>query len=239
MQCRTQICQSIRHNKYCHRYRHQSSHYPDSDPSPPPLALSLRQKLRILTFLCLNVFQVVICIIRTSGNVQRGGDKISFGVAYSFSFLLIQIEAGVAVLMGGVTALRSVFASLERERRRRSSEQSSSTMFRRMIYWYKHSRDKNKSNAEQLQEIVGRNKSLPAIPTEGGPLRGLQTCIRKFGRASGLTTYNSTVLRSQYDPLNSYHDCIKPTIKPTQTQRFTLRLNGLNEESGHKVRYEG
>jgi len=77
-------------------------------------SLLFTQKLRILTFLCLNVFQIAICLGRSFGSGFQDRDgKVKFGIVYTF--LLIHIEVSVAVIMSGVTAFRSVLASRDRD----------------------------------------------------------------------------------------------------------------------------
>jgi hypothetical protein len=87
--------------------------------------LKFSQKMRILAFLCLDVFQIAICLGRSIGSGFRDRDgRVKFGIVYTFS--LIHVEASVAVIMSGLTAFRTVFATRIREagRERRNNELS-------------------------------------------------------------------------------------------------------------------
>ena len=170
--------------------------------------LSLTHKLRILTFLCLNVFQIGICLGRSIGSGFRDREgRVKFGIVYTF--LLIHVEASVAVIMSGVTAFRTVFAARlrARERERRSTRPRSSSFYQNIFSWLKGSREK--ATGPTSGNMKKDNRALLAGPPTGGTLRGLKTFIRRHEREPGHTTAESTMSESHYDPLQSYHEYMK------------------------------
>ena len=69
--------------------------------------LRLSQKLRILAFLCLNAFCIAIALSRMAGGGYYNHDgKFVFRVVYNY--ILMHLEACIAIIMGGVTAFRTV-----------------------------------------------------------------------------------------------------------------------------------
>ncbi|PVH97472.1 hypothetical protein DM02DRAFT_684903 [Periconia macrospinosa] len=166
-------------------------------------------KLRILGFLCLNLFQIAICLARTIGGVIRGRDgrSVAFGMVYIF--LLIHVEASVAVIMSGVTAFWTVFAARirDRERQRQSTKRRSPGICNSFMVWLRRSNGKSKTNT--LPSTQKSKKPFLTGEITGGTLRGLGTFIRRHERESGLTTNGITALDSQYDPLQSYHEYIR------------------------------
>jgi hypothetical protein len=89
--------------------------------------MRLSQKLRILAFLCLNVFMATFCLIRIAGKYHDPYGTVQVHVEWTT--LTLHMESSVAVLMGGVTAFRTVFASRIREREHRDPERLSPNLY--------------------------------------------------------------------------------------------------------------
>ncbi|KAF2653203.1 hypothetical protein K491DRAFT_523522 [Lophiostoma macrostomum CBS 122681] len=170
--------------------------------------LPLKQKLRILTFLCLNVFQISICLGRTIGSGFHDRDgRVKFGIVYTF--LLIHVEASVAVIMGGVTAFRSVFAlrAHDRDHERPSRERRWSKVPSRILSWLRIPSSKSKDDV--VRERRRDNRMLLPGPVTGGTLRGLRSFIRRHDRTPGHTTGESSKLESTYDSVQTYHEYMR------------------------------
>jgi len=186
--------------------------------------------LRILTFLCLNVFQIAICLGRSIGSGFRDRDgRVKFGIVYTCS--LIHVEASVAVIMGGVTAFRSVFMSQVRDRGRipQGAEQRSSNRYQRVLSWFKIPGDK--SRRDRLPRTQSGNGAFLAGPATGGTLRGLRSFIRRHERELGHTTRDSLEIESHYDSLQSYHNYIRAENR----QEPSASLDEFNRKRESKV----
>lgn len=173
--------------------------------------LHLKQKLGILAFLCLNIFQIIICLGRTIGSGFRDRDgHVKFGIVYTF--LLIHVEASVAVVMGGVTAFRTVVASQIRDSGRspRFTESTRSNLYNRILSWFKRPREESKPVTSQQKKE--KRRELLAGPATGGTLQSLRTFIRRHGRETGHTIHGSDISEPPYDALHSYHEYIR-TVK--------------------------
>ena len=156
--------------------------------------MRLYQKIRIAAFLCLSLAMVIISIVRISGgffiNLQ-GKREISL----AWANMLLHIEAGVAVLMGSISAFRAVFAG------QGSPEESShpSLIYRIMkrlgLY--------GTSSSGVVEQADERN--WPSSPEHTrATLVSLREFIRRHNRESGHTT-----LESNDDLQDPYHEFIR------------------------------
>ncbi|KAF2468323.1 uncharacterized protein BDR25DRAFT_373379 [Lindgomyces ingoldianus] len=192
--------------------------------------LQFKQKLRILTFLCLNVFQIAICLGRSiSSGFRDHKGRVKFGIVYTF--LLIHVEASVAVIMGGVTAFRSVFVSQIRDRDREPqfAERRSPNTYQRIFSWLKVSGKKSRRDRSQKTQRGGG--VFLAGPATGGTLRGLGSFIRRHEREPGHTTCDSPIIESHYDSLLSYHNY----IRDKKTQEASVPLDEFNRKGESEV----
>ena len=170
--------------------------------------LDLGQKLRILSFLCLNVFCIAIALIR---GIMRVSSPHEIGGQFQFRLLftifLEHIEASVAVIMGSVTALRTVFASHIHSRGTDNTGDSWSKIFCRLKSWFR--REDSSSDLLGTQSTTRTEKRLlPAMGT-GITIRGLRTFIRRHQRDPGATTRNETLDDTRFDLFESYHNYIR------------------------------
>ncbi|CAI6334862.1 unnamed protein product [Periconia digitata] len=166
--------------------------------------LRLSQKLRILAFLCLNVFCIALALSRIVASAYHADGQIVFRIVHTH--FLLHIQACVAVLMGGVTAFRTIFASHFRER-----ENQRSAFHNRMRSWFKRPESSpNEALGENEKQRKGR--FLP-VSISRGTIRGLRTFIRRNGREKGHTTCESTENGSQDGSLQSYHNYMKGEIR--------------------------
>ncbi|PVH94422.1 hypothetical protein DM02DRAFT_661042 [Periconia macrospinosa] len=179
--------------------------------------LRLSQKLRILTFTCLNIFCIAIALSRMFGGVHRHKGHMVFRLVYTY--LLMHTEACIAVIMGGITAFRTVFAAHSCER----EHSGSSSFYNRVRSWLK----KPGSNSEVAPEDAEQRKGGKFLGDNitRGTLRGLRTFIRRHEREPGYTAHESTANESQYDPLQSYHNYIRGGNKRTESETLERTTN--------------
>lgn len=167
-----------------------------------------------------------ICLGRSIGS----GFHANFGIVNTF--LLLHIEASVAVIMCGVTAFRTVFAARirEREHQRRSEERRAPGMYNSLLAWLKRFSGKSKSPGSA--NTRSRKKPFLTGEVSRGTLRGLGTFIRRHEREPGLTTSASTAFDSGYDPLESYHEYMRKEnthdsaipLQPVQNQEISDQI---------------
>ena len=170
--------------------------------------LDRSQKLRILSFLCLNVFCIAIALIRGIMRISSPHEASGqFQFRLLFTIFLEHIEASVAVIMGSVTALRTVFASHIHSRGTDNTGDSWSKLFSRLKSLFR--REDSASDLSGTQSTTRTEKQLlPAMGT-GITMRGLRTFIRRYQRDPGATTRNETLDDTQFDPFESYHNYIR------------------------------
>jgi hypothetical protein len=161
--------------------------------------LRLSQNLRILTFLCLNIFLVGFSLIRVIRSLPRVSKQYPIA-RLDWLFLWLHLEPSTAVIMGGVTAFRTIFASHNHGQQGRNSESRRRlSNYRRLQQLFKRL---GSSRSEPLSgDDVERN--LP-LPKTRGTLNGLKTFIRRHRREPGNTTaetWNESTLHT----LDSYH----------------------------------
>ncbi|KAL1606206.1 hypothetical protein SLS60_003607 [Paraconiothyrium brasiliense] len=163
------------------------------------MSLRFGQKVRILVFLCLSVFMIAFALARLFGGLYRD----SFGVltlSVTWTHTWLHFESSVAVLMGGITAFRTVFAGQVREAGKRHT--SSSTIYKRIRSIFRRTPSETDSG---VVEKLNKNRGFLAGPQTGASIKGMPTFIRRIGREPINTTMEDSVMDSQYDPLESYH----------------------------------
>lgn len=190
--------------------------------------LRLGQKLRILTFLCLNIFMCAFALGRHIGGMYRDRQG-GFLLQMSWSTLWLHLESSVAVLMGGVTALRTVFATQDRERKRRNTNSLSSSLYYRFRRFIKRS----ESPYNESPSLIGPNGEFLAGPQTGGTLKGVKTFIRRFNRTAGVTTYASRD-DPDYNTLDDYHS-FRRLEKRDGVSESTLAFSHSGDENKYLV----
>ena len=196
--------------------------------------LALHQKLRILLFLCLNAFMIAIAITRVAAGIRRGehGDKPKFGTV--MSFFLLHVESSVGVIMGGVTAFRTVFASHIHRSESQRGNVTGLSFYYRIKSWLGRSRSRSGSPGftPDISKEERKGGDL-AGPATGGTIAGLKTFIRRYGRDPGQTTMGGTVDGTVDEPhdglVESYHAYLKEERPGSSTK-------GSVKPSQHKVR---
>lgn len=179
--------------------------------------LLLGQKVRILVFLCLSIFMIAFALARLIGSLYHDGSGV-LTLAVTWTHTWLHFESSVAVLMGGLTAFRIVFASHVREAGKRKMMNTTSFYQRFKGFWIKTSKDSN-----TLRNSEEKQNGFLAGPATGGTLKGLRTFIRKNGRGTGDTTIDAdeSMLNSKYDPLESYHHYVKGAQSETSSRPTT------------------
>ena len=166
------------------------------------IRLRLAEKIRIITFLSLSLTMLIFAFARLLGGFGR--DYANIRVNWlTWSFLWLHLESSVAVLMGGLTAFRTVFARQVREGDESGSRRHGSFLLAQVFRFL----GKNKENQESGSPIDRKKKDsfLGALRT-GATLKGLRTFIRRHERQTGQTTLHDSLGDSTYDPLESYHN---------------------------------
>ena len=169
--------------------------------------LRLSQKLRILPFLCLNIFMVAFCLTRLAGKYRDPYGNMQ--VRVDWTSITLHMESSVAVLMGGVTAFRTVFASYIREKPH-DLDRLSSQVYYRFRKFFKGGNLQGTS-----QELQDNKGALLTVPRSGGTLKGLRTFIRRHKREPGQTTDNSSWNHSVDNSMDSYHAFRKMETRDT------------------------
>lgn len=160
------------------------------------------QKLRILAFLCLSVVMVAFAVARFAGGLMRDSSGV---LTYSlvWTVLMLHIECSIAVLMGGVTAFRTVFSRQPHDEESQQKERHTSSLLQYVKRLISRSKTSSSSDRDDKMEqpIVISDRAVPTAT-----LKGLRTFIRRNGRDPGHTTIDETLNSSAYDPLESYHN---------------------------------
>lgn len=169
--------------------------------------LRLGQKLRILVFLNLSLFMIAFALARLLGPLYR--DKAGvLTISFPWIHAWLHFESSVAVLMGGLTVFRVVFASHIREAGQRRTSNITPPYKRFKARWVQPSGKGSSGHPENHDAKPGA--FLP-VPLTGATLKGLRTLIRNNRRERGHTTLDTggSILDSKYDPLESYHHYVK------------------------------
>jgi hypothetical protein len=164
--------------------------------------LQLSRKLRILAFLCLSLVMVGFAIGRLAPAFYRDQAGVLV-LSLIWTHLWLHLESSVAVLMGGVTAFRTVFPRHTREEQGLRERLRGSGLYdavRRILG------KSGLSSTTKLSDEESNKKRFLSAQLTGGSLKGLRTFIRRQGREPGHTTVNTLVEDSTYDPLVSYHN---------------------------------
>jgi hypothetical protein len=122
------------------------------------------------------------------------------GIDISWEIFWMYMESAVAVIMGSLTAFRTLFISSTSNQRRRNGGREENdkgwltNTFLRMRYRKNSGGSGKKGGYGDLEQ-----QGLPQIP--GATMTGLRTFIRRNNRTVGLTTHASTMALSQMDTL--------------------------------------
>jgi hypothetical protein len=173
-------------------------------------SMQLPQKIRIATFLCLSAAMVVISLVRIGGGWYtdfEGKREISF----AWSHILLHIEAGVGVLMGTISAFRSVFKS---PRTSFDQERSRPPSFLARIL--------NKLGLGYITKSFGNSSSSgtqhPQLPRDGQNTRLTMFSLRRFIRRQGRDP-GQTTLASIDDPQEHYHEFMRREAEGARSTR--------------------
>lgn len=161
--------------------------------------MKVRQKIRVATFLCLSVAMVIISLVRISGGLYtdfQGKREFSF----VWSNVLLHIEAGVGVIMGTISAFRSVFTG-----HRSSSDEEQprpsflSRLMKKLGLRYTTKRVGTSGNSGPSNQQLDQNS-----PQTRATMFSLRRFIRRHNREPGHTT-----LESIDDPQDHYHNFVR------------------------------
>lgn len=190
--------------------------------------LRLGQKLRILTFLCLSITMAVFALGRLIGGLYHDYAGV---LVYSivWTHLWLHLESSVAVIMGGVTAFRTVFAAQSRDDDKSRSGKSASTLYEYVLRLFGKTRQSNSSVASS--GIEEKKRGFLSGPRTGASLKGMRTFIRRNGRDPGHTTVNETLADSTYDPLESYHNFVRHGEESTKLPSTRTHSSGSADVS--------
>jgi hypothetical protein len=164
-------------------------------------SLRLSQKLRILFFLTLNLVIVAFCLVRSIGGryYAPGTNYVQFSVPWIQFYH--EMEAVVAVLMGCITAMRTVFAPSS------GINSHGSSIYVRIKKFLHLSTggedDDEKYNGSETHKT--EPKFLGGLRT-GATFNGLRTFIRRYDREPGQTTIGNSQLSMTVDPVEEYHN---------------------------------
>lgn len=164
--------------------------------------LRLSHKIRILTFLCLSIVMVALALARLIHGLTRDySGVLTFSMIWTH--LWLHLESSVAVLMGGVTAFRTVFARQVRDDDKAKGRRSNSTLYEYVLRFFGKSRP---ADSEISSSVGEKKEGFLQGPRTGASLKGLRTFIRRHDREPGHTTVEDTMASCTYDPLESYHN---------------------------------
>ncbi|KAF2005651.1 hypothetical protein P154DRAFT_570949 [Amniculicola lignicola CBS 123094] len=159
--------------------------------------MRLSQKLRILGFLCLNVFMATFSLLRIAGIYRDTYGTVQ--VRVEWTILTLHMESSVAVLMGGATAFRTVFASRIRGRGHPDPERLRSNLYYHVGKFFNRG---TPSGNPELPQSDNYRTLLTGIRT-GGTLNGLKTSIRRHKQEPGHTAVSDNV--SCDNSVHGYH----------------------------------
>ncbi|KAH8702825.1 hypothetical protein GQ44DRAFT_831736 [Phaeosphaeriaceae sp. PMI808] len=155
--------------------------------------LRLKQKLVIGVFLCLSVVMIITSVIRMAMTRFKGHND------YTSEYLILYLQACIAVLMACIAASRSVFVEHKRqvqeEQVRLHDLAGPADLPQRPKNLRSHiqrMRAKAKDDTEHQTSLAGRAKFLPKMRTDGPKLTGVSTFINNIGTRSQTTTYSSS-----------------------------------------------
>ncbi|VUC29378.1 unnamed protein product, partial [Clonostachys rosea] len=148
--------------------------------------LRLRQKIALGAFLCLSLMMAIMAIIRVSGITGVAGVDIPWTFFWQFT------EASVAVLMGSLTAFRTLLVGHVG----RNSEPKRSWPYSRYRVY--------KWGGRKVSADDETQEGLPEVP--GATMTGLRTFIRRNNRDPGLATANMTTHTMFTDARTDHND---------------------------------
>lgn len=124
-----------------------------------------------------------------------------FNWSVVWTSIWLQLESSVAVLMGGVTAFRTVLAQQAGSNVHLIESSGSSKFVDRVKRFLGKSRVERSMNGATVRD----EKKFLDGPLTGASLKGFRTFIRRNGREQGHTTVDESFANSIYDPIESYH----------------------------------
>lgn len=187
--------------------------------------MHLRQKLGIAVFLCLSAAMIIITIVRVTAGLHksaRGHKEFSM----TWTHLLLHVEACVAVLMGSVSAFRTIFVS---QTNGEGSWQISS-LFRRYLNKLGLSSGSNKNTGE-LSFVRPECGNLPNVQKSGVTMNTLRKFIRRHNREPGATTLNSvgnSINDMEVEDYHAYRKEEAEQLKINITREWNRRQSDVN-----------
>ncbi len=145
--------------------------------------IQLRKKLGIAIFCCLSITMVILTIIRIAGGTYistRGHREFSM----TWTHVLLHVEASVAILMGSLSAFRSIFTN----QKDRASSTQSTKFYQRLLSKLGFS---TRSSTNDKPSFVNTSPQLSQSPMTNPTLRSLKQFIRRHNRTGGQTTLGS------------------------------------------------
>jgi len=185
------------------------------------------QKIRIGSFLSLSLVIVVVSLTRLVGGLYHSyRGKYEFSIQWTFTIL--HIEAAIALLMGSISALRTVFAKQSRNGSEEVDNSPVVIIYRKIISiagsW--KADGGSRSHDQHSPQLSTANNTEPT-------LKGFRTFIRRCGRSQGHTTLASTV-----SDLEDYHQ-FKRNEKVSDRERLEgeppSTSAGTNTNTTHTV----
>lgn len=135
------------------------------------------QKISLCIFLCLSFVMIIAALTRVGGYRYRGVLDLTWEIFWQW------VEACIAVIMGSMTAFRSLFVSngsvIYKDGQRKAPSYSS--VREKLLKKFKRSRDSSWDELEQNE--------LPEIPS--ATMNGMRTFIRRNNRSGPGTRMTS------------------------------------------------
>lgn len=154
---------------------------------------------------------VVFALARLIGGLYRdSAGVLTLSITWTHTWL--HLESSVAVLMGGITAFRTVFAGHVRAAGQRQG--SSTSLYKRIRGVFQNIPTQSNSGHSENEK---KGRGFLAGPQTGGTMKGMRTIIRKLGREPGSTILDGSLASENHDPLESYHRYVKRVAEPTGT----------------------
>ncbi|KAF9734790.1 hypothetical protein PMIN06_000743 [Paraphaeosphaeria minitans] len=193
--------------------------------------LRLKQKFAIAMFLCLSVVMIATGITRMALSRFKGHDD------YTSEYLILYLEACIAVLMACIAAFRSVFVETRRreqeEQHRLHDVDGNGGLGRRpdnLRGRIHQMRAKANEDADLQASISGNRSYLPRAKLEGPKLSGVLTFINSFGGRSQNAKSRSEAL-SSVDDVENDGWTLTSTVRPSDVG-FERQQTGTGNDVG-------
>lgn len=180
------------------------------------------QRFRIAIFLCLSILIVIVSLVRLIGGLYHTPlGRLEFSMQWMYTIL--HVEAAIAVMLGSISALRKVFATLPNDRSRENENRPIFLIhyefIKRTLTWRKSS--STEDDPKSTPHLSDGNRTQPT-------LKGLRTFIRRHERSAGHTTLNSTT-----SELEDYHKFKKREGDNNQPQYEADIPSSHQSDTGH------